>query len=291
MNNIIKTKCFYDLYAMEREEEWKEEEREWEELDEMTKEHFEAEAEAEAEAERNLSPAERKAREKRQRRIEKLSITKESAEAFEHTKEDYCKEDTFKEMVLDKIFPGEEWIHNKAIPGAARRTRPDFRCDKLKIIVEYNGYRHYTQAATIMADIEKKKMYEDMGYMVVEWPYWVQPDMYTVPALFLQTGKNFKQHFCDFHQGFVTKKCVLPADFCSLGRTRFEYELSCLPTYTILQVLWSLENKEKLYGKEKVWPIGGLDYGDYYIDGTRHWARKVHTFGFEESMEIGEKIF
>lgn len=295
MQDNIKTPCFYDLYALEAKKQEEEEEREWEEMDDCLKEHYEQEAEAEEEnareREKNMTIGEKKARTARRKRLKKLMITEESAREFEHTRTDYCKEDTFQEMVLDKIFPGEEWVHDKAVPGAPRRTRPDFRCERLKIIVEYNGHRHYTQASTILADVEKKKMYENMGYMVVEWPYWVQPDKYTVPALFHTSGRIFEQHFCDFHQGFVSKKCILPADFCSLGEERFYYELSCLPTYTILQVLWSLENKKKLYGEERVWPSRGLEYDDYYIDGTRHWLRKVHTFGFEESMEIGQKVY
>lgn len=216
----------------------------------------------------------------------------ESAKKMENVDNNYCQESNMQQMVLEKIFPGKKWIHNKTIPGAPRRTRPDFRCEELKLIVEYNGHRHYTQAKTIVADIEKKKMYEKMGYTVVEWPYWLQPDKITVSTMFGMFRGRFSQHFCNYHQGFVAKDCVLPADFCELGVERYNYELSQQDPHTIIRVDWSLRNKEMLYGRDSVWCSNGglIRGGEYYIDGTTFWWRKVHSFGYDESIEIGKSI-
>lgn len=287
---------FMDLYKMEADEADRQEEKEWEEMDEDYKRYLQEEADADEERwreeEENRTDEEREERKKRKEYLESISPSEENAKKMEHTRNDYCKEDTFETMVLNKLFPGKNWVHNKTIPGAPRRTRPDFRCDELKLIVEYNGHRHYTQASTILADAEKRKMYEAMGYTVVEWPYWLQPDKNTVRTYFGKYRARFSQHFCNFHQGFVSKDCVLPADFCELGVERYNYELSCQDAHTIIRVLWSLENKEQLYGAKSVWcSRGGLIAGsDYYIDDTRFWWRKIHSFGYDESMEIGSSV-
>lgn len=210
---------------------------------------------------------------------------REDAQCMENVLGGYCKEDNFESMVLQKMFPGKKWVRDRVVPNSSSRTRPDFRCEELKLIVEYNGYRHYTQADRILRDIEKKKNYEDLGYMVVEWPYWLQPDPNTILALFMQTDKKFAKHYTDFHQGFVAKGCALPADFCTLGVKRFYYELGQLPRDTIIQVLWSLENKAVLYGQERVYPIQLPEDGNPMV-----WRKKIGEISAKQFEKIGSQI-
>lgn len=47
------------------------------------------------------------------------------------------------EEYLATIFFGEEWVHDKCVPGLKRKIRPDYRCERLKLIVEFDGLPHY----------------------------------------------------------------------------------------------------------------------------------------------------
>ena len=53
---------------------------------------------------------------------------------------------------LKFIFPGvKDWIHDKAFPGM--RTRPDYRSDSLKMVVEFDGLPHFQNNATYDKDM------------------------------------------------------------------------------------------------------------------------------------------
>ena len=45
--------------------------------------------------------------------------------------------------LLAKIFPNKEIIHNKKVPNTNCNFRPDYRIEDEKLIIEFNGYRHY----------------------------------------------------------------------------------------------------------------------------------------------------
>lgn len=204
-------------------------------------------------------------------------------------------EENFQEIVLDKIFPGQEWVHNKCFPQGYR-YRPDFRCEELKIIVEFNGYRHYTQSQVILRDYEKKKVWEDAGYKVVHFPYWLQPDEETIAVLFNGIGYTPQPHYVDAHQGFISDlpSDVLPADFCKLGVRRFNRELSEQTVNTIYRVNWSLEQKAKKYGEEAVFCSPDDDMDDFGItykkDNLATWFWVIHETGEDECDEIGGTI-
>lgn len=53
---------------------------------------------------------------------------------------------------LNEIFVDGLWIHDKCFID---RRRPDYRNDKLKFIVEFNGYQHYTNSKVILNDYDK----------------------------------------------------------------------------------------------------------------------------------------
>lgn len=81
------------------------------------------------------------------------------------------------EEYLKVIFPEiskEEWIHDKGVPGSKSQIRPDYRCESLKLIVEFDGLQHYQKPDVICADEIKNNMYEAMGYKVVRIPYFIQ---------------------------------------------------------------------------------------------------------------------
>jgi len=120
-------------------------------------------------------------------------------------------------LFLESNFDGK-WIHDKAFID---RKRPDYRNDDLKLIVEFDGYQHYTSSQSIINDLYKTKLYEDNGYKVVRIPYFIQLSSYTIKVLF-GVDINFQQ---TYSHGFIDGKCILPSDFCYLGLKRFKNDI------------------------------------------------------------------
>lgn len=141
--------------------------------------------------------------------------------------------------VLQKIIP-RRWIHDKKFIG---RTRPDFRNDVAKLIVEFDGSTHYTSAKRIVADKAKDSAEAQAGYKVVRIPYFVQLSAQTIKLLF-SIDVKWEQ---TYQHGFIDKSCVLPADFCELGISKFKADLKRFSPFK-KEILESLERKIKLLG-------------------------------------------
>lgn len=80
---------------------------------------------------------------------------------------------------LKVIFPDvDDWVHDKAlgltVNNKVCRKRPDYRSEKLKLIVEFDGIQHYTMPDRIKNDVLSTKFYESLGYKVVRIPYFIQ---------------------------------------------------------------------------------------------------------------------
>lgn len=80
---------------------------------------------------------------------------------------------------LKVIFPNvDDWVHDKAlgltVNNKVCRKRPDYRSEKLKMIVEFDGIQHYTMPDRIKNDVLSTKFYESLGYKVVRIPYFIQ---------------------------------------------------------------------------------------------------------------------
>lgn len=113
------------------------------------------------------------------------------------------------------------WIHDKIVPNSGINNRPDFRSDNLKLIVEFDGFQHYTQSSYIIKDEIKDSTYSKMGYTIVRIPYFVQLESRTISYLF---GFNY-EYKQTYPHGFIDKNAILPADFCELGIERFIKDL------------------------------------------------------------------
>ncbi|MFN8294975.1 MAG: DUF559 domain-containing protein [Chitinophagales bacterium] len=92
------------------------------------------------------------------------------------------------EEYLKVIFPLiDDWIHDKAlgnINGTIYRSRPDYRSEKLKLIIEFDGLQHYTKPDIIEKDIKTTELYQGFGYKVVRIPYFIQLSNKAVKTLF-----------------------------------------------------------------------------------------------------------
>ena len=92
--------------------------------------------------------------------------------------------------VIFPEIPADEWVHDKCVPGLKRKIRPDYRCERLKLIVEFDGLPHYKNPNTIKKDEEKDKIYKDAGYKVVRIPYFIQLTNEVIEKLFGVTVKE-----------------------------------------------------------------------------------------------------
>lgn len=62
------------------------------------------------------------------------------------------------ETYLKVIFPNtNDWIHDTTVPNCIKNTRPNYRSDSLKLIIEFNGLDYYTKPDVIFKDIKKEK--------------------------------------------------------------------------------------------------------------------------------------
>lgn len=90
---------------------------------------------------------------------------------------------------LKVIFPHvRDWVHDQPIgmelDGKKLRIRPDYRSDKLKLIVEFDGTQHYEKPDVIRRDLRNTEMYRRLGYKVVRIPYFIQLTREAVKTLF-----------------------------------------------------------------------------------------------------------
>ena len=93
------------------------------------------------------------------------------------------------EEYLAVIFPQiDDWVHDQrtglSYAGRKLQTRPDYRSEALKLIIEFDGIQHYTKPDVILKDEEKTSVYTQLGYQVVRIPYFIQLTNDAVKKLF-----------------------------------------------------------------------------------------------------------
>jgi len=141
-------------------------------------------------------------------------------------------------------------IHNKQFDR--HRFRPDFVTHKHKLVVEFDGYLHYTKAKTAIDDYRKNEIINEAGYTIIRIPYFVQLDKKIMNLLFSQYMTEPQYDYVLYQHGFIDKKAVLPADFCSLGISRFYDDLKIFDIIS-KDILASLSIIEKEYNE--VYPL------------------------------------
>lgn len=138
---------------------------------------------------------------------------------------------------LEAIFPGKVWIHDKVITGSdgkciriadkPLRIRPDYRCEELKLIVEYDGIPHYTKPDVILRDRRNTIIYENLGYKVVRIPFFIQLTNRAVKELFgIEVAESL---FPDGYSSLGPQGQNTPAYLCPLGLKRMAKEFRKFP--------------------------------------------------------------
>jgi len=137
-------------------------------------------------------------------------------------------------------------ISNTRVPTINRLFRPDYRSEKHKLIVEFDGDQHYRSAKHVIEDKLRDQILTDAGYLMIRIPYFIQM---TEPVIGLLFGDRIARRdpFKDFPHGFIADTVVFPADFCEVGVTRFLDDLNRFGPIRA-EILGSLERAVKTKG-------------------------------------------
>ncbi len=136
------------------------------------------------------------------------------------------------EKYLAKIFPDvDDWIHDQTTglykDGKRVKMRPDYRSEKLKLIIEIDGLPHYTNPENIIKDESNTLFYNDNGYDVVRIPYFIQLSNKAVKVLF---GVEVEEQLFDESiPSMGPKGHNTPAYLCFSGIRRMAKEFQRFP--------------------------------------------------------------
>ena len=135
------------------------------------------------------------------------------------------------EEYLKIIFPGiNDWIHDKALGelnGLKYKSRPDYRSEKLKLIIEFDGLQHYTKPDIIEKDYRLTKLYISLGYKVVRIPYFIQLTNKAVKTLFdIDIAEEL---FSEKYSSLGVQRLNTPAYLCPAGLKRMAEEFMEFP--------------------------------------------------------------
>lgn len=137
----------------------------------------------------------------------------------------YLTETRLKDFIHE-IFRDYTIIHNKKLYN----VRPDFYLPDLKLIIEFDGYLHFTKSKTYIRDTNLNKQCKKDVIKILHIPYFIQLDEEIYELLFgsyIPINENIKLLLNGYMypHGFIDKKAILPSDFCLTGLKRFEYYL------------------------------------------------------------------
>ena len=133
------------------------------------------------------------------------------------------------EEYLEVIFPGvKDWIHDKTtgiyLDGKKFNGRPDYRSEKLKMIIEFDGLPHYKNPDVIINDEIKNTIYEEAGYKVIRIPYFIQLSNDVVEKLF---GVKIKAELFDEKiPSLRLNSRNTPAYLCPMGIRRMAIDFA-----------------------------------------------------------------
>lgn len=125
---------------------------------------------------------------------------------------------------LKAIFPNvSDWVHDKlildaTIDGKNVKTRPDYRSEELKLIVEFDGVPHYQSPIVVREDVRKTNDYIRLGYKVVRVPFFIYLNKYAIKELF---DVNMEEDLFKYKVASISvKQGTTPMFFCPAGAKR-----------------------------------------------------------------------
>jgi hypothetical protein len=144
--------------------------------------------------------------------------------------------------ILNIIFSSENLTCQKQIEiDESTKFKVDYFIHD-KIVIEFQGYQHFTKTKVAYKDLQRKKEIESSGYKFIEIPYFVQLTKSVAKLLF-----DYEYDFSKgFPHGFIHPKAVLPCDFCLLGRERYHAFLEYFPSEVKEQCEKSVEKRSEV---------------------------------------------
>lgn len=200
-----------------------------------------------------------------------------------NTRPEYLTEELLG-IFLSEIFPGEEIIHNRKIQEL--NFRPDYFIPGRKLIVEFDGFFHYTDNRVISKDMDNFIKSYDNGYEIIRIPYFVQLSRSNIIIYFddILEGSEIEilNDFNSYPDGFIDKKVVLPGKFSSLGLRNYEE----LTNSTLVYFDRNRENKNRTLvyfdrnrNKETKNRTVNICNSNIGIDLNRHiWESLIYKF-------------
>lgn len=164
--------------------------------------------------------------------------------SLEKGKEVWCTEEKLK-PILNFIFR-TEIITNKKIILNERTFFPDYRIPDKSIVVEFQGYQHYTSSKQVFNDFLRKQIFNSNGWVFIEFPYFIQPSKQFLEFLFPDVEKEKIKDFSNgYPHGFVHPKSVVIGDFCILGLEKVKEFFKLIPKNIVEDCFKSLEVRSK----------------------------------------------
>lgn len=161
---------------------------------------------------------------------------------------------------LDVIFPKvKDWVHDQPIAqvldGKKLRIRPDYRSDRLKMVVEFDGTQHYEKPDVIRRDLWNTEAYRRLGYKAVRIPYFIQLTQAAVKTLFgVKTGPLFDGKYPSLGTGRGSPACLPHAGLKRMARVflhfpeQYEVNVEALKNEDD-EFLTGVTRLEKMYAK------------------------------------------
>lgn len=131
---------------------------------------------------------------------------------------DYLTESLLGVFLTERFNSNYE--NDRVLKESNIRGRYDYIFYKDKLIVEFDGYRHFNSSKQILSDKNKNKIAEELKFKLIRIPYFVQLDSEVIEYYFGSLIPN-KETFNSYPHGFIDPKALLPADYCELGQKEF----------------------------------------------------------------------
>ena len=200
----------------------------------------------------------------------------------------YLTEDSLEEF-LKQIYPNKEIIRNKTVPNSNCKSRPDFRIEEEKLIVEFDGYRHYNSFETQSRDELKYHQYTYMGYKIIRIPYFIQLSSESIFKLFGIHLPDFEQKY---PHGFIDKRALTPLDFNYKGLLKFRDDLIIFEKEIAEDILYSLVNtlikRDKFHHYYRIFDI--VFHQTFVNQETKEYIVKLHDIAYKFNLETDEQI-
>jgi len=126
---------------------------------------------------------------------------------------------------------------------------PDITIPDLKLVIEFQGYQHYTNCIQVHKDTKRKQLLRANDWNILEIPYFVQLSTAVLTTCF-KKYKSRNEKWCDqsnsFPHGFVHPKAILPGCFCISGIEIYKTNLEFFPNEVRQRCIETVRQRSKI---------------------------------------------